>query len=252
MVIKIFTTGGSLDKAYSTRESAFLVQEPQIESVLHEANVSFDYEIEPLFRKDSLELTDEDRKLIVETVNRDRAERILITHGTDTMAHTGQRLGEVKGKTIVLTGAMQPASFKHSDAHFNIGFALALLQTLPHGVYIAMNGPGSRSPHQFGRTWIWIGSRFEQNLFVASLLFAPSYDPPWKPFQAGGSTPRMCLTKKSLRFLTPNEPPDPWSAPGTTMKSKSFPASMRAFTTCMVEDGSTLVSISGTRRKSFP
>jgi L-asparaginase len=140
MRIKIFTTGGSLDKGYSTRESAFLVQEPQVGDVLQEANVSIEYEIECLLRKDSLELTDEDRALILRKVREDLAERILITHGTDTMAQTGRHLVGVKGKVIVLTGAMQPASFKRTDAHFNIGFALAALQTLPHGVYIAMNG----------------------------------------------------------------------------------------------------------------
>jgi len=138
--VKIFTTGGSLDKGYSTKESAFLVQEPQVEEVLDQANVTFDYEVEALFRKDSLEITAADRELILRRVSQDSADRILITHGTDTMALTGQCLSEVRGKTIVLTGAMQPASFKNTDAHFNIGFALAALLTLPHGVYLAMNG----------------------------------------------------------------------------------------------------------------
>ena len=140
MRIKVFTTGGSLDKGYSTRESAFLVQEPQVGNVLQDANVAFEYEIEPLVRKDSLELTEEDRALIFLKVREDSAERILITHGTDTMAQTGRHLVGIKGKTIVLTGAMQPASFKRTDAPFNIGFAVAALQTLPHGVYVAMNG----------------------------------------------------------------------------------------------------------------
>ena len=140
MRIKIFTTGGSLDKGYSTRESAFVVQEPRIEEILAEGNVTFEYEIESLFRKDSLEIGLGDREVIVEAVKSEPCERILITHGTDTMPETGQRLSSIPGKTIVLTGAMQPASFKHTDAHFNIGFALAVLQTLPHGVYIAMNG----------------------------------------------------------------------------------------------------------------
>ena len=147
MRIKIFTTGGSLDKGYSTRESAFVVQEPRIEEILKEANAAFEYEIESLFRKDSLEIAESDREVIVEAVKNDPCERILITHGTDTMTETGRRLSSVPGKTIVLTGAMQPASFKHTDAHFNIGFALAVLQTLPHGVYIAMNG-GVFDPHE--------------------------------------------------------------------------------------------------------
>jgi L-asparaginase len=140
MRVKIFTTGGSLDKGYSTKESAFVVGEPGIGDVLREARVTFDYEVESLLKKDSLELTDEDRELISRKVRDDPADHILITHGTDTMALTGQRLSEIPGKTIVITGAMQPASFRHTDAHFNIGFALAALQTLPAGVYIAMNG----------------------------------------------------------------------------------------------------------------
>ena len=140
MRIKIFTTGGSLDKGYSTRESAFRVMDPQVGQILQEANVGVDYEIEPLLRKDSLEITEEDRKLIVERVRADPSRHILITHGTDTMALTGQRLSGIPGKTIVLTGAMQPAAFMVSDAVFNIGFALAALQTLPPGVYLAMNG----------------------------------------------------------------------------------------------------------------
>jgi L-asparaginase len=140
MRIKIYTTGGSLDKGYSTKESAFVVQEPQAESLLLDANVNFEFEIESLLKKDSLEITEEDREMILQRVSGDSCQRILITHGTDTMARTGQRLAAVRGKTIVLTGAMQPASFKHSDASFNLGFALGCLQTLPFGVYLAMNG----------------------------------------------------------------------------------------------------------------
>jgi L-asparaginase len=140
MRIKIFTTGGSLDKGYSTKESAFVVGDPGIGTILAEARVTFDYEVESLLKKDSLELTDQDRDLIFERVKEDPASHILITHGTDTMARTGQRLAGLDGKTIVLTGAMQPAAFKHTDAHFNMGFAMAALQILPAGVYLAMNG----------------------------------------------------------------------------------------------------------------
>ena len=140
MQIKVFTTGGSLDKGYSTRDSDFIVQGPQIGNILGEANVDFDSDIEALLRKDSLDLTEEDRDLIAERVAEDPCGRILITHGTDTMAETGRRLASVAGKTIVLTGAMQPASFKRTDAPFNVGFALAALQLLPPGVYLAMNG----------------------------------------------------------------------------------------------------------------
>lgn len=138
--IKIFTTGGSLDKGYSTRESAFVVEDPKAGPLLQEANVQMGYEVEVLFRKDSLEITNQDRDLILRKVREDPAARILITHGTDTMALTGRHLSSVSGKTIVLTGAMQPAAFKHSDAPFNLGFAFACVQILPPGVYLAMNG----------------------------------------------------------------------------------------------------------------
>ena len=140
MHIKIFTTGGSLDKGYSTKESAFLVLEPQIQNVLRESRVSFQYEVESILRKDSLEITDEDRDMILRRVLHDPSSHVLITHGTDTIIATAQRLSSVPEKTIVLTGAMQPAAFRDTDAHFNIGFALAALQVLPAGVYIAMNG----------------------------------------------------------------------------------------------------------------
>jgi len=140
MKIKVFTTGGSLDKGYSTADSDFIVQEPQIGNIMRDANVNFDYDIESLSRKDSLDLKEADRNLIVERVEGDPCGKILITHGTDTMAETGKRLAAVGGKTIILTGAMQPASFKQTDAHFNVGFALAALQLLPPGVYLAMNG----------------------------------------------------------------------------------------------------------------
>lgn len=140
MRIKVFTTGGSLDKGYSTEASDFVVQEPTIEEIFREAGAGFGYEIEPLLRKDSQEITDRDREAIVSAVENDPSERILITHGTDTMALTGRQLMGVEGKTIVLTGAMQPAAFKTTDAHFNIGFAVAALQLLPAGVYLAMNG----------------------------------------------------------------------------------------------------------------
>ena len=138
--IKIFTTGGSLDKGYSTQVSDFVVLEPQVESILDEAGAALDYEVESLLRKDSLELTAEDRQEIRRRAEEDEATHILITHGTDTMAETGQALAGIRGKTIVLTGAMQPAAFKRTDAAFNIGFAVAALQTLPGGVYLAMNG----------------------------------------------------------------------------------------------------------------
>jgi L-asparaginase len=140
MKIKIFTTGGSIDKNYSTRASDFIVGEPHIEDVLSDANANLDYEVEFLFAKDSLEITDADRKRIVEKVRAETCPRIVITHGTDTMIQTANALSNIPGKIIVLTGAMQPAAFKHTDADFNVGGAVIAVQTLPPGVYLVMNG----------------------------------------------------------------------------------------------------------------
>lgn len=140
MSIKIFTTGGSIDKAYSLKHSDFIVGEPQISAILQEANVTAAYDIEPLFRKDSLAIMDEDRQYIVARVLETPYEQILITHGTDTMIDTALALLDIPDKTIVLTGSMQPASFKYTDAVFNIGFAMAAVQILAEGVYVVMNG----------------------------------------------------------------------------------------------------------------
>ena len=140
MSIKFFTTGGTIDKIYFDEKSTFEVGDSYLENLLHRANVSFDYSISELLRKDSLQLTDEDRELIVKSVQQAKEEKVVITHGTDTMTTTGIALKDVPGKTIILTGSMQPARFRDSDAAFNIGTAVGSAQTLPHGVYIAMNG----------------------------------------------------------------------------------------------------------------
>jgi L-asparaginase len=140
MTIKIFATGGSIDKTYSTKSSDFVVADPQIDDILRDANVSIAYEIVSLMKKDSLEITPADRQLIVEAVTAAPQQRIIITHGTDTMIDTAKALTGIPDKVIVLTGAMQPAAFKHTDAAFNIGCAVIAVQTLPDGVYIVMNG----------------------------------------------------------------------------------------------------------------
>lgn len=140
MKIKIITTGGTIDKIYFDQKSQFQVGEPQISEVLREANVTFDYEVQPLLRKDSLDLTDEDRRLIYQTIKSDECRRFLITHGTDTMITTARELQKIHDKVMVLTGSMQPAKLRLTDAFFNIGYAIAAVQLLPNGVYIAMNG----------------------------------------------------------------------------------------------------------------
>jgi L-asparaginase len=138
--IKVFTTGGSIDKGYSTQESDFVVGEPAIEGMLQEGNVHLQFEVESMLKKDSLDITDDDRRAIVDRVRADPHRQILVTHGTDTMIETALALCEVRDKVIVLTGAMQPAAFKRTDAALNVGGALIALQTLPEGVYVVMNG----------------------------------------------------------------------------------------------------------------
>jgi len=139
-MIQIFTTGGTIDKVYFDANSQFEIGDSLLRELLAEANIQEGYQLTELMRKDSLELTDEDRQSIKAAVRESDARRILITHGTDTMALTAEQLRQVPGRTIVLTGAMQPARMRRTDAVFNLGFAWAALQLLPPGVYIAMNG----------------------------------------------------------------------------------------------------------------
>jgi L-asparaginase len=138
--ILILTTGGTIDKVYFDARRTYEVGPPNIEIVLGELDLAVDYSVRSLLKKDSLEITDEDREIILQAVMRADEGHILITHGTDTMVQTANYLAKAKGKTIVLTGALTPALFKTTDALFNIGCALAAVQILNHGVYIAMNG----------------------------------------------------------------------------------------------------------------
>lgn len=140
MKIKIFTTGGTIDKTYFDKKSTYQVGEPQIVKILEEMNVTVDYEYESLIRKDSLDMTDEDRRLLYNKINNDPCQHIVITHGTDTMIESAKQVLTIREKVIVFTGAIWPAGFKSSDAAFNIGSAMAAVQILPNGVYIAMNG----------------------------------------------------------------------------------------------------------------
>jgi len=140
MTIRILATGGTIDKIYFDAKSQYQVGEPQIVEVLREANVTFEYEVLSLLRKDSLEMTAEDRRRIREAIEADEHRHFVVTHGTDTMVETAQALRGIPGKTIVLTGSMQPARFRMTDAVFNIGCAVTAVQLLPEGVYLAMNG----------------------------------------------------------------------------------------------------------------
>ena len=139
-MIDIFTVGGTIDKVYFDALSEYQIGPTPLPNMLAENNVYIPHRVTQVMRKDSLELTDEDRIAIRDAVAASDAEKILVTHGTDTMVQTGCVLAEIPGKTIVITGAMQPATLRNSDAEFNVGFALAAVQTLPHGSYIAMNG----------------------------------------------------------------------------------------------------------------
>ncbi|MGD8387673.1 MAG: asparaginase domain-containing protein [Desulfobacteraceae bacterium] len=140
MKIVFITTGGTIDKIYFDRKNRFEVGDPQMGEMLCEANVTLDYEIIPLLQKDSLDFGEADRRLILETVRKSPHRHFVITHGTDTIIETGRVLLEAPGNTIVLTGAMQPARFRFTDAVFNIGTAVSAVQFLDQGVYIAMNG----------------------------------------------------------------------------------------------------------------
>ena len=139
--IKIFTTGGTIDKVYFDAKSTYQVGEPNISRVLAELPLDLDYTVTSVLRKDSLEMTPADRDLLIAAVQDAEEQQIIVTHGTDTMVATAKALqAVVKDKTIVLTGALEPALFKTSDAMFNIGCAIAAVQALPEGAYITMNG----------------------------------------------------------------------------------------------------------------
>lgn len=139
-LIEVFTTGGTIDKVYFDALSEYQVGPTTLCDILRENNVHAPHRVTQLMRKDSLDLTDADRQFIRDAVVGSDTRHILITHGTDTMVATGRALTGIADKTIVLTGALQPASLRSSDAEFNVGFAFAAVQTLPAGVYIAMNG----------------------------------------------------------------------------------------------------------------
>ena len=136
----IIATGGTIDKIYFDDKSDYQIGAPQIGETLRLMDVSFEYEVNALMRKDSLHLTAEDRELIRQAVLQCDTEHVLITHGTDTIADTAKVLKGIPDKTIVLTGSLHPARFRDSDAVFNIGCAVGAVQSLPEGAWIVMNG----------------------------------------------------------------------------------------------------------------
>jgi L-asparaginase len=141
MTIRIFITGGTFDKEYNELTGQLYFNDSHLPEMLDLGRNLAAVEIRTLMMVDSLEMSDDDRELIVEHCRKSPEEKIIITHGTDTMPETAQLLSKkISDKTIVLTGAMIPYKFGSSDGLFNLGSALAFVQTLPAGVYVAMNG----------------------------------------------------------------------------------------------------------------
>jgi L-asparaginase len=140
MHIRFITTGGTIDKVYFDELSQFEVGESVVEHTLREGLVRFEWDVVPLMKKDSLAIKDADRQVLREYIANDDAMHYVVTHGTDTMPETAEFLSGLEGRTIVLTGALTPARFRTTDAVFNVGMAVAAVQSLSPGVYIAMNG----------------------------------------------------------------------------------------------------------------
>lgn len=141
MSIKLILTGGTIDKHYNESNGELDFVDSYISEILEQGRNLSQIDIQQIMLKDSLEMDDADRKIISDACQQCSQKQILITHGTDTMVETASVIAAEKtGKTIVLLGAMVPYVFKHTDAVFNLGFALAAVQSLPANVYIAMNG----------------------------------------------------------------------------------------------------------------
>jgi len=141
MTIKIFVTGGTFDKEYDEAKGALFFSKTHLSEMLKRGRCDLKVDVQTLMMVDSLEMTDDDRGVILENCKKTKENKILITHGTDTMVETARVLADsIKDKTIVLTGAMIPYKFGSSDGLFNMGSSLAFAQSLPHGVYISMNG----------------------------------------------------------------------------------------------------------------
>ena len=144
----VISMGGTIDKVYFDAKSEYEVGEPVVGSVLKAMKVSYQVEELSVCKKDSLEITDEDRHALKNAIAKADAQRILVTHGTDTMIesacfieeHLGKELKGQSDKVIVFTGAMQPAIFKETDGLFNIGTAVGVLSSAEPGIYVAMNG----------------------------------------------------------------------------------------------------------------
>ena len=141
MPIRILVTGGTFDKEYNELNGQLYFKDTHLGEMLRLGRSRVEVVIQTIMMIDSLDMSDSDRALIVENCRRAPEDRIVITHGTDTMTETAAAVAAAaSGKTIVLTGAMVPYAFGSSDGLFNLGSALSFVQVLPAGVYIAMNG----------------------------------------------------------------------------------------------------------------
>jgi L-asparaginase len=141
MSIRIFITGGTFDKEYNELNGQLFFKETHLHEMLKLGRCQLEVQIRTLMMVDSMEMTDDDREIIARSCIKADEDRILVTHGTDTMVQTAEILAsKVKNKTVVLTGAMIPYAFGSSDGLFNLGASLAFVQALPHGIYISMNG----------------------------------------------------------------------------------------------------------------
>ena len=145
MKITFIQTGGTIDKAYPSTETThgynFEIGDPAFLSILQKINFSFEFDSISVVKKDSLDFTDADRQTVFDAVEKVKNENIIITHGTDTIYKTAEKLSEIQGKKVILTGAMLPAEFSRSDAMFNLRMAIGAIQTLQFpGIYVALYG----------------------------------------------------------------------------------------------------------------
>jgi len=146
MKILFVQTGGTIDKDYAKvwKAYAFEIEDPAVERVLARVNPTFEYRVETVCKKDSMDMTDDDRQALYDACAGALETHVIITHGTDTMNQTAEFLSKISGKTIVITGSARPERFENTDAHFNVGVAVGAVESLRPGVYIAMNGVVSR------------------------------------------------------------------------------------------------------------
>ncbi len=142
MKILFIQTGGTIDKDYprGANSYAFVISDPAVKRILSKVNSNFEFTILRLLKKDSLDLTDKDRQKIYDACIRSDTDKIIITHGTDTMVETARKLSTIKNKVIILTGSLRPEKFSDSDASFNIGTAVGAINILMGGVFIVMSG----------------------------------------------------------------------------------------------------------------